>query len=70
MLENSVFLNLKKYGVINYYQKRNGAEIDFIVKNNNKATALEVKSDAVENDFESLKRISEQLKIIFWLLSR
>lgn len=64
LLENSVFLNLKKYGEINYYQKRNGAEIDFIVNNyNNGRTALEVKSNAVENDLKKLKRRSEYLKI-------
>lgn len=63
LLENSVFLNLKKYGTINYYQKRNGAEIDFIVKNGNDITALEVKSNAVENDLKYLKRISDQLAI-------
>jgi len=62
LLENSVFLNLKKYGDINYYQKRNGAEIDFII-NNEDRTALEVKSTAVENDLKKLKHLSEQLKI-------
>jgi len=62
LLENSVFLNLKKYGEISYYQKRNGMEIDFVVKNEIR-TALEVKSNAVENDFKKLKRLSEQLKI-------
>lgn len=62
LLENSVFLNLKKYGSVNYYQKRNGMEIDFIV-NNKDRTALEVKSNAVENDLKKLKRLSEQLII-------
>lgn len=63
LLENSVFLNLRKYGTINYYQKRNGAEVDFIVRNSNTLTALEVKSNAVENDLKKLKRISEHLGI-------
>lgn len=62
LLENSVFLNLKKYGSVNYYQKRNGLEIDFIV-NKKDRTALEVKSNAVEKDLKKLKRLSEQLKI-------
>ncbi|MCF8241134.1 MAG: ATP-binding protein [Melioribacteraceae bacterium] len=63
LLENSVFLNLKKYEAVNYYQKRSGAEIDFIVKNNNNLTALEVKTNAVENDLKKLKRLSENLSI-------
>lgn len=71
LLENSVFLNLKKYGTINYYQKRNGSEIDFIVRNKNRVTSLEVKSNAVENDLKKLKRTSEQLGIEeYYLVSR
>ena len=31
MLENAVFNNLRKYGKLNYYQKRSGVEIDFIM---------------------------------------
>lgn len=71
LLENSVFLNLLKYGTINYYQKRNGSEIDFILRYKNRITALEVKSNAVENDLKKLKRTSEQLGIEeYYLISQ
>ena len=31
LLENAVFLNLRKYGNLNYYQRCTGTEIDFIL---------------------------------------
>jgi predicted AAA+ superfamily ATPase len=62
LLENSVFQNLKKYGTINYYQKRSGTEIDFIISSKSR-TAIEVKTNPDEHDLNRLKRISEQLKI-------
>ncbi len=37
LFENSIFLNLRKYGGLNYYQRRSGGEIDFIL---NKKIAL------------------------------
>lgn len=62
LLENSVFLNLKRYGEVHYFQKRNGMEIDFIVKGDVR-TAIEVKSNGVENDLKKLKRLAEQLGV-------
>ena len=62
LLENSVFLNLKKYGEVNYFQRRNGMEIDFIVKGDER-TALEVKTNGVEKDLKKLKRLAEHLGI-------
>ena len=59
LFENSVFLNLKKYGNINYYQKRSGGEIDFIVGK----TALEVKTRGADSDFKKLKRTAESIGI-------
>lgn len=60
LFENSVFLNLKKYGKINYYQRRSGAEIDFILNNK---IALEAKLTGTEFDFKRLARTSISLRI-------
>jgi len=45
---------------INYYQKKNGGEIDFIL---NKEWALEVKRSADIKDLKKLNKISQDLKI-------
>ena len=58
LLENSIFVNLKRYGEINYFQKRTGQEIDFIL---NKSIALEVKTTGDISDIRKLKRFSKQL---------
>lgn len=60
LFENSVFLNLKKYGDINYYQKRTGSEIDFIL---DQKIAIEVKLKGSDSDYKKLKRISDFLNI-------
>lgn len=60
LFENAVFLNIKKYGKINYYQKRTGGEIDFII---NKEIAIEVKLKGTESDLKKLERISASLDI-------
>jgi len=66
--ETAVFhqLYLKKPNInigafINYYQKKNGGEIDFIL---NKEWALEVKRSANFNDLKKLKKITQEIKII------
>jgi len=58
LLENSVFMNLKNYGEVNYFQKHNGMEIDFIL---NKSIALEVKTAGDISDIKKLRRLSEKL---------
>ena len=64
LFENAVFQNVKKYGKVNYYQKRSGVEIDFIINDkDNSKTAIEVKFSPDRNDLNRLKRISEQLNI-------
>jgi hypothetical protein len=60
LLENSIFNQLKFYGTVNFYRKRTGAEIDFIV---NKKEAFEVKNTATEKDVKKMKRIMKILKI-------
>ena len=59
LLENAVFNCLRGLGKINYYEKRSGGEIDFII--NEKSMALEVKTKGDEMDYLRLKRISEEL---------
>jgi len=59
LLENAVFNNLRNYGEIKYYQKRSGAEIDFILDEQN--TALEVKNKGDERDHHKLKKTAQNL---------
>jgi predicted AAA+ superfamily ATPase len=60
ILENSVFLNLKQNGTINYFQKRNGMEIDFIL---NGKSAFEVKKTGDFSDINKLHKLSNQIGI-------
>ena len=61
LLENAVFMNLRHLGKVNYYQKRSGAEIDFILPDHR--IALEVKKRADEKDFKKLKRLCDALNL-------
>ena len=68
LLENAVFLNLKKFGKIKYYQKRNGREIDFIIPE--LKTAFEVKRKGTPYDFRILEKQALALKLDqFYLIS-
>lgn len=60
LFENSIFHNLIKYGRLNYYERRSGGEIDFILK---ESTALEVKFKGAPADFAKLAKISRALKL-------
>lgn len=60
VFENSVFLNLKKYGKLNYYQKYKGPEIDFILNEN---TGFEVKITPTISDSNRLNRLADTLKL-------
>lgn len=60
LFENTVFNQLHTKGKINYYQRKNGSEIDFIL---NKKTAYEVKINPYEQDVTKLKRLCSYLKI-------
>jgi predicted AAA+ superfamily ATPase len=55
LLETTVANQLQHYGEISYYNKRNTAEIDFIL---NGEIALEVKQKAIEPDIRKLERIA------------
>src|SRR3990167_7389999 len=68
VFENAVFheLYIKKKGIedirfsLNYYQKKSGQEIDFVL---NKETAIEVKETADYRDVERLKRLADKLEL-------
>ena len=68
LFENAVFLNLRKYGKINYYQRRNGREIDFVL---NKKIGIEVKIRGLTQDLQRL--IKQGIKISlskFYIISK
>lgn len=58
IFENSVFQNLRVQGEINYYQKKSGVEIDFIL---NQETGYEVKINPRDTEIRRLKELSEQI---------
>ena len=60
IFENFVFNNLRKYGVINYYQRYKGQEIDFIIDGR---FAFEAKIKTSEFDIKRLKKIANSLRI-------
>ena len=60
ILENSVFLNLKKYGKVHYYEKRKGGEVDFILE---EKQALEVKNKAIPQYIQDLSKKAKTLDI-------
>lgn len=60
LFENAVYNCIRHFGKVNYYQKRTGAEIDFILPEIN--VALEVKTKADKRDIDKLKNLAEKLK--------
>jgi predicted AAA+ superfamily ATPase len=61
IFENAVFNDLKKYGKVNYYQRRSGVEIDFILPDSN--IALEVKQTGRAGDYRKLSSLKDSLGI-------
>ncbi|MDP4011047.1 MAG: ATP-binding protein [Candidatus Roizmanbacteria bacterium] len=57
-LENYVYCQLKNFYQLNYYQRKSGPEIDFIV---NKKTGVEVKSFGDESNLYKLSRLSHSI---------
>lgn len=55
-----MFLNLQQIGKINYYQKKNGLEIDFILNN---SFAFEVKKTGDLININKLNKLSNQVGI-------
>jgi predicted AAA+ superfamily ATPase len=58
LFENSIFQNLRQKGELNYYQKKKGGEIDFIL---DKKLAYEVKLTPQLSDIKKLEKISGEL---------
>lgn len=61
LLENIIFCNLRKYGKVNFYENRNGREVDFILPQIQ--TALEIKTTGTKQDYGLLKKKTSELKI-------
>ena len=60
LLETTVANLLQHHGQISYYNKRNTAEIDFIL---NGEVAFEVKQKAIEPDLKKLEKTATQLNL-------
>jgi len=60
LFENAIANQLKNYGKLSYYNKRNSAEIDFIV---DKKIAFEAKLKSSEKDLNKLNKISSGIGI-------
>lgn len=60
LLETTVANQLQHYGKLSYYNKRNTAEIDFIL---NDEIALEVKQKAIEADIRKLEKLADKLSV-------
>jgi predicted AAA+ superfamily ATPase len=58
IFENSIFQNLRIKGEIAYYEKKNGAEIDFLL---DKTHAFEAKITPRQRDVNQLERVAEEL---------
>ena len=61
LLENAVFLNVRKYGKLHYYHDKDQKEIDFILPD--LEYAVEVKRTAIEKDVKSLKTFAGRIGI-------
>jgi len=60
LLETAVANQLANWGELSFYNKRNTAEIDFIL---NKEIAFEVKQKPVEQDYRKLERLAAEIGI-------
>lgn len=60
LFENAVANQLARYGELSYYNKRNSAEIDFIL---NKEAAIEVKLNGSRQEYDKLIKLSASLGI-------
>lgn len=63
LLENLVFNLLRQKGEVFFYQSKGGAEIDFLVKKENRLLAFEVKSQAHPSDVNKLEKLCRKLKL-------
>jgi predicted AAA+ superfamily ATPase len=68
VFENAVFLSLYRIGDVNYYRKKSGVEIDFIL---NKEIAYETKLTPTLSDLKRLDRLKKELRLKdYYIVSR
>lgn len=65
LFEQNVFQSLRLRGELNYYQRKSGVEIDFVL---DKKYAYEVKTTAHETDRQRLIRLSRELDLVSYQL--
>ena len=61
LLENAIYLNLRKYGEIKYYQDKNQKEIDFVLPGTD--VCFEVKRNAISMDYTKLNKFAQAIGI-------
>ena len=59
IFENAIYHQLRLKGEVNYYQKKSGVEIDFVIDRE----AFEVKTKGTLYDLTKLKRVAKALNI-------
>jgi hypothetical protein len=65
LFETTVCNQLESYGSLTFYNKRNTAEIDFILNND---TAFEVKMKASQSDLDKLRKLADNIQINNWFV--
>jgi len=60
LFENAVYNQLKGKGIVGYYRKGAGSEIDFIL---NKEVGYEVKSTSSESDVRRIRNVAERIRL-------
>lgn len=66
LLENAVYQNIRKYGKVQYYEKRGGSEIDFILKD--QMIGFEVKRTGTPQDLSRLSTVAKKLGLKQWYI--
>jgi uncharacterized protein len=61
LLENAVYINLRKFGKVQYFHDKSQKEIDFVLPEYR--LAIEVKRNAIETDVNRLRKFSEEIGI-------
>ena len=68
LFENSVFQILRTRGDLNFYEKKNGIEIDFVL---DRKVAYEVKITPSQSDYRKLKKAVDELQFEeFYIVSQ
>jgi predicted AAA+ superfamily ATPase len=61
LFESAIYQNIRVRDTVNYYRRKNGAEIDFIL---NKKEAIEIKQFCQQRDVNTLKRLAGSVKAL------